>query len=190
MSSVNYSEDERKDIFDYVNSTHLKLKGEQKKQLKRKFIHTWKQNKTIGCYELFIKLYESFDTYDKTNEWFKQYISDNEETEKDYINRKSVPYAKHRRLIGYRDEEIQELEEQLENIEQSKGFIKRSEHLSTLNDIKTANKYKIDELEDTVIKLRNQLSDKEDYYQSRLKTMSDRVDYWKGEVEKIQASMD
>ena len=50
---------DKQDIFEFVNSTHLHLKGDDKKALKRQFCHVWKINKNIGAFELMMKLYES-----------------------------------------------------------------------------------------------------------------------------------
>ena len=58
------TKEEKQDIFEVVNSTHLRLKGDAKRLLKRQFT-TWKINKNVGAFELFMKLYESEDVYDK-----------------------------------------------------------------------------------------------------------------------------
>ena len=70
MESEAYTKDEMSNIFDVVNSNHLHLKGKVRSDLRRQFL-SWKQNKTIGAFDLFIKLYESEDVYDKRIEFNK-----------------------------------------------------------------------------------------------------------------------
>jgi len=118
MDYSTLSKEEKKDIFEAVNSTHLKLKGEQKKQLKRQFTTVWKINKNIGAFELFMKLYESEDLYDEMNDWFQQYVSEQDTSQvNNYKNKKKVSYAKHRRTVARRDEEIDELKDRVSELE-------------------------------------------------------------------------
>ena len=50
----NLSKVEKQDIFEEVNSVHLKLGGDEKKKLKRAFTHDWKINKNIGSFVLYM----------------------------------------------------------------------------------------------------------------------------------------
>jgi hypothetical protein len=178
QSAKTYTKEEKEDIFEVVNSIHLKLKGNAKKITKRKFVHTWKpDSKSMGCYDLFIKLYESEGVYDSMNDWFKDWVSD--ESPSQYVNHKPVPYAKHRRLMGYRDEEIANLEEQLEDIEQGKGYIKIDIHEDQVKELKREYKYLQDELEDTTIKLNNRYQLMEEKYKGNINRLEEQLQYYK-----------
>lgn len=118
MDYSTLSKEEKKDIFEVVNTTHLKLKGDQKKQLKRQFTTVWKINKSIGAFELLMKLYEAEDVYDEMNDWFQQFVSEQDISQvNNYKNKKNISYAKHRRTVSRRDEEIDELKDRVSELE-------------------------------------------------------------------------
>jgi len=171
QSDNTYTQEERKDIFEYVNNVHLHLKGNAKKLTKRKFVHTWKQNNASpGCYELFVSLYKSYETYDKTNEWFKQYLNESCETAEDYKDKK-ISLAKHRRITARRQEENDELQKQLEDMEEARGYIHEDEHMEIVRDIKKSHSSAMDQLDDEWDKKWRQLKvekDKGDYSILRL----------------------
>ena len=126
---------DKQDIFEFVNSTHLHLKGDDKKALKRQFCHVWKINKNIGAFELMMKLYESENVYDKMNEAFLECIKDGYNNEH-YMNHKHIPYATHIRRMGWRNREIEEKEMELEDIKEGKGYITEEDHKDELNKLK------------------------------------------------------
>lgn len=161
-----YSKDERSEMFEYVNSEFFKLKGDKRKAL-RKAILTWKQNKQVGAFELFVMLYNSEDKYDEKNEWFKNYIKD--ENMEAYKNKKSIPYAKHNRRMRWRDEEINELEVQLENVFEDNKLISKAEHTEQLNKVKEKHKFEIQEKNNTI----NNLELGAKLFDSRMKKRSD-----------------
>lgn len=117
MDYSTLSKEEKKDIFEMVNSTHLKLKGDQKKHLKRQFTTVWKINKNIGAFELFMKLYESEDVYDEINDWFQQFVSEQDTSQTTNYKNRKVSYAKYRRTVSRRDEEIDELKDRVDELE-------------------------------------------------------------------------
>ena len=161
-----YSKDERSEMFEYVNSEFFKLKGDKRKAL-RKAILTWKQNKQVGAFELFVMLYNSEDKYDEKNEWFKNYIKD--ENMEAYKNKKSIPYAKHIRRMAWRDEEINELEIQLENVCEDNKLISKAEHTEQLKEVKEKHKFEIQEKNNTI----NNLELGAKLFDSRMKKRSD-----------------
>lgn len=187
--SVNtYTKEEKADAFEYVNNVFLHLKGDEKRRLKRAMTHTWKQNKTIGCLELFMKLYTCYDVYDKDNEWFKKYLNDNCETEEDYKNKK-ISLAKHRRIVGRRQEDNDELQEQLEQLEEAKGYMKEDEHNDIIRDIKRSHNIYIEEIEDNCMKKVNQISLEAEKYRSRLETANSQVAYYKKLCEDLEKEL-
>ena len=184
--SVNtLSKEEKADIFEYVNNVHLHLKGHEKKATKQKFVHTWKQNKLIGCYELFMALYNSQSVYDETNEWFKKYLNDNCETEQDYKYKK-ISLAKHRRIVARRQEENDELERQLEELEEGKGYMKEEEHMEMMRDQKKSLKRDAEELEDSYIKKLNQVTAERDKALSQLNIQIAQNEYLKDAMKQYE----
>jgi len=177
---------EKSEIFEYVNNVHLHLKGNIKKQTKRKFVHTWKQNNTSpGCFELFIALYKSHDTYDKDNEWFRKHLKANCETEGDYNTRK-ISLAKHRRIVGRRQEEIDEFERQLEELEEAKGYIKEEEHIEMMRDQKKSLKRDAEDMEDSYIKKLNQVTAERDKALSQLNIQIAQNEYLKDAIKQYE----
>lgn len=183
-SAKTYTLEEKKDIFEYVNNVHLHLRGDEKRRLKRAMTHVWKQNKNIGAFELFIKLYESHDTYDKMNEWFKQYVKECEETPEDYD--RFIPLAKHRRLLLYREHEIEDLEHEMKYVLEKQKVISYEDHEEQMYEKDKAHKQKYDELEDSYIKKNNQISidsEKKDFTINRL---ADKVKYLEDVIKQLE----
>ena len=52
---------EKADVFDMVNDTFLNLKGDRRRILRSQFMNVWKQNKNVGCADLFMALFNSID---------------------------------------------------------------------------------------------------------------------------------
>jgi len=175
--------EEKQDIFESVNSTHLKLKGNQKKILKRSFCDAWKLNKSVGAFELFMKLYESFDEYDKMNEWFKEYLEEDPQDAHYYRTHKKIPYAKHRRFMAYRTDEIDELEKKLEEVEDGKGYIKQDIHDDEILELKKEWRNKVYALEDEVSRLKQKLIYAEQDATARVNTAREQTQYFKQQLE-------
>jgi len=176
------TKEEKQDIFEVVNSTHLHLNGDAKRLLKRQFT-TWKINKNIGAFELFMKLYESEDVYDKMNEWWKQFIKDDPHDAHYYRTHKAVPYAKHRRHMDYRSEEIQELEQKLEEVENGKGYVKQETHDEEILELKKEWRNEKYSLEDEISRLKQKLIYAEQDATARVNTAREQMEYYKKQLE-------
>ena len=177
-----YSKDERSEMFEYVNAEFFKLKGDKRKAL-RKAILTWKQNKQVGAFELFVMLYNSEDKYDEKNEWFKNYIKD--ENMEAYKNKKSIPYAKHIRRMAWRDEEINELEIQLENVLEDNKLISKSDHEEILDKVKKDNSEVNQSLEQKIQKLEKELQYTKDSCESKIRIAQDKASFFEKECNKL-----
>lgn len=185
QSVYTYTMEERKDIFEYVNNLHLHLRGEEKKRLKRAMVHSWKRNKSVGCLELFYKLYESYDTFDKSNDWFKEFCGEMEETPSDYQRRK-IPLAKHRRIVGYREQENQELEERLENLMEEKGLMTVEESNEELRKMKSDMKRELDEKKAVYEKQYNEQVLQRDKTIAEIKRQEEKLKYYQELVKQLQ----
>ncbi len=157
MEYSKLSKEEKQNIFENVNNTHLKLTGDVKKALKRQFM-SWKINKTIGAFELFIKLYESEDLYDSKNEWFKKLVDHDQLLKYICENDKYMSIAKYERHMRFAAQEREDLEQQLENIESGKGYITEQSHNEEIQELKKQHFQEIRELGDQIIKYRNESS--------------------------------
>ena len=144
------SKDEKAGIFDIVNSTFLRLKGHEKQLAKKSFIHVWKVNKSVGCFELMMYLYRSMETLDK------QEIVVTDEIKRGLIPRdwetKTIPWRRHQGITLNLHEEIEELENQLEG---GKGYLSTAEHYEEMKDLRHQLKQ---EYEDTIRSLEKQIA--------------------------------
>lgn len=146
----------KQNIFEIVNSTHLHLKGDPKKILKRSFVHDWKINKGIGLFELMIKLYESEDVYDKMLESFKEYLNNDTNYQAEDVKKKEhISYVKHVRRVAMMQKDIDDLYSQLEDVKEGKGYISQEDHEEILKEQLEEQKQIIREKSDTIGKLRN-----------------------------------
>lgn len=170
---ANYTTEELNDLFEIVNSEHLHLKGRDKVVAKRQFTRVWKRdNKGLGCFELFTKLYESHDRFEEEMEWWNEHANF---PAKYYREKKVVPYAKYAKHIGFVNEQIHELEQKLEEVESGKGYISQEDYESKLNEAIQNEKQIIREKSDTIGKLRNEVS----FLREKLEHSSNRFDAMK-----------
>lgn len=108
------TKDEKSEIFEYVNSFYLHLKGDKKKFLKRSFTSTWKQNKTIGAFELFMELYKSCDKVDESIDNVEHEINTYGPID---WKTKTVTWRRHKGMVMTMNEEYGELSEQIDDLE-------------------------------------------------------------------------
>tara|TARA_R110002096_G_scaffold114893_2_gene249014 strand:+ start:167 stop:739 length:573 start_codon:yes stop_codon:yes gene_type:complete len=184
MEYSQLSKEEKQNIFEIVNTTHLHTKGNKKKLLKSQFCNSWKINKNIGAFELFMKLYESEDVYDKYNEWFKKYIDTHpgQPTPESIRSEKNIPYSKYVRNLGYKNEELEELEQKLEDVESGKGYMTEAKH-DELLQLNTSKLYEtIREQGDTIAKLRNEITDKDIIIAAKKATIQERTEWYESQL--------
>ena len=149
---MEYCKEERINIFDIVNSNHLHLTGKIRSDLRRQFL-SWKQNNTIGAYHLFIKLYESEEVYDKRTDFFKKYIEEDPSWLND-LSKEPVAFGKYRLHMEWKNEEIESLEKQLDDVEQGKGYMSEETHKELMKQQLDEQQQIIQEQGNTVSKLR------------------------------------
>jgi tRNA G10 N-methylase Trm11 len=115
------SKEEKNGIFEHVNLMYLKTTGLNKKTLKKQF-KTWKINKNIGAYELFIHLYNAEDVWER--------INDNVEFQKKLLcnENDTIPKKRYLKHIRYRDEYIEEMDQKFEDVKNGKGYISKEHH--------------------------------------------------------------
>jgi len=163
-ANTQYTREQKAEMFDYVNNTFFKLKGDKRKQL-RMAILSWKQNKQIGAFEMFVMLNNCEDTYDQMNESFQQYIEDYGLTANQIKNKNNIPYAKHVRRMKYKDDEIEALENEIESLKEQEGLIKLEDHKQEIKDMKERHKFELEEKDDKIKQLEAQIK----LFDSRMK---------------------
>ena len=145
---------QKSDYFDLVNSIHLKLKGKPKNDLRRNMKNSWKNDSNIML--IFMKLYESFDVYEKMEE-SEHYTTNPKVGAKnndDYL-KKPVTTRQHLLHVAYLQDEIDNLEQQLENIESGKGYLKLEDHETKIQETKDFFRQENASLKDQMIKYKN-----------------------------------
>ncbi len=189
LSKKEYTKDEKSEMFDYVNSTFFKLKGDKRKAL-RKAILTWKQNKQVGAFELFVMLYHSEDLYDEKNEWFKEYVDETGLTKEETKKKKPIPYVKHVRRMRWKDKEIEEAQEELESVLEDKNLISKEEHEEIVDKIKADNKELKESLEHKIQQLEQQLNFAKESAEAKIRIANERANFFENECMKLSTSSD
>jgi hypothetical protein len=186
-NNVTYSKEELAEMFEGVNSTHLHLKGEAKKRLKRVVTTTWKINKTIGALELFIKLHESEAKYMKETEWFKQFLDEADLSVNEIKSKKPIPYLKHRQRMALRDEQIENLQTKLENVLEDNDLISKEDHKEALLEEREKWQDKTLILQDKLDKMRYELDMSKRDLENVRNSKDKQIEYYKKELEKLTA---
>ena len=146
---------QKSDYFDFVNSIHLKLKGKPKNDMKRNMKNTWKNDSNIML--IFMKLYKSFDVYEKMEE-SESYTSSpyvKAKNKDDYL-KKPITTRQHLLHVAYLQDEIDELDKKLSDVESGKGYITNENHNIAIQETKDHFRDENSSLKDSMIKYKNE----------------------------------
>ena len=147
MDYSNYStlaKDDKAVIFDTVNAVYLKLKGPEKHSLKKSFVHVWKLNKSVGCFELMMALYHSIAKLDKAETFVSDDINSGHVCHDWEIQ--TVPWRRYRGICLTLQEEIEELTDQLAGGSAGgKGFISMDQYYADMKEQKQEQKQKYED---------------------------------------------
>jgi len=181
--SDNYSKEELADMFEIVNSQHLHIKGRKKTISKRQFTTVWKRdNKHLSAFDLMIALYKSEEVNDNNSEFMKQFMDNNMMGVDEVKSKRPVSYAKHIKRTRYKDERIEELEEELENVLEDNNLMSKEEHEEVVKDMKKGYKEQIDLLEDKIIKLETQLKFAKDDAEAKVNIANEKSKYLEEQI--------
>lgn len=179
MDEEEYTKDELNDIFDTINSRHFKLKGRQKSITKRQFTTTWKRDsKSIGAFELAIFLYKSEDLYDESNEWLRNHLAENNLSPNECKTKKAIPYAKYIKRIRMKDEQINELTIDNENMLEDNNLITKEEHNDILYQQSQLKDNQNKQLKDDLQKAQNELHHKDSDCRRKIETALGKALYF------------
>lgn len=151
--SVKLSISEKADIFEYVNTMYLNLKGAKKKQTKQSFKTAWKEDNM--CYILMMKLSEVYD------EWSEKEQNEDWIFDKMVIkgsNTTSISMVRHKTHLNFMREDLDEKEKELEKVKQGKGYMSQETHDEAMKQCKEEKEEIIREQGHTIAKLRNKES--------------------------------
>jgi len=181
--SANYSKEERGDMFELVNSQYLNLQGRKKAISKRQFTTVWKaDNKSLSAYDLMIALYRSEEVNNKQADALQKYFEDNGMSVDEVKSKRPVSYAKHIKRMRYKDERIEELEEELENVLEDNNLMSKEEHEEVVKHMKKGYKEQIDLLEDKIIKLETQLKFAKDDAEAKVNIANEKSKYLEEQI--------
>jgi len=141
--------EEKGEIFEYVNNLYLKLKGQKKKQTKASFKNSWKEDNLL--YIMMMKLNDVYDI------WCENECQDEWTWERENVTMEgTISKKKHHRVMNMVRESERDLELELENIKEGKGYISEEVYNTALEEkdkqIQQINR----EQGDTIAKLRNE----------------------------------
>jgi len=176
--------EEKAEIFEIVNSEHLKLNGNKKKATKSNFKKLWKPDNM--AYQLMIALYDSEDKYEEKNEWFQQYLTDTDISVEEVKNKKSISYAKYIRRLRWKDEMIEELENKLDNVIEDNNLISKEDHKQEIKDIKEKYKFELEDKDDKIKKLEAQINLFDSRMKAKTETHAQIVKNYEEQIKSLQ----
>tara|TARA_R110000803_G_scaffold82677_2_gene148872 strand:+ start:319 stop:897 length:579 start_codon:yes stop_codon:yes gene_type:complete len=189
MGTVVYTKEELKDIFDIVNSTYLKLNGRKKTISKNQFVNVWQQeNKSLSAFELVIALYRAEGEQDKRSDFLDRYVAESAWSD-DYVKtKKSIPFATYIKRLRYKEEELDELRDEMDDIVNEKNMISNDSHQERMNALKKDMKVECDEKDNEVSKIQGQLKHLKMDTDSKINRLEEQVNYYKTALDKITST--
>ena len=186
--TTEYSKQDLKDIFDIVNSQYLHLKGKEKTISKNQFVNVWKQNnKSLSAYELMIHLYKAEAINDAKNEFLQKFMEDTGLTVDEVKSKKPIPYRKYISRLRRKDEEIEYLENEFDNMMESKDLIYKTDHEIQMKEQKEKYKQRLDEKDDEIKKLESKIKLINSDADVKVNRIQQQLDYYKTEIDKLTA---
>tara|TARA_Y100000004_G_C8922858_1_gene416235 strand:- start:191 stop:778 length:588 start_codon:yes stop_codon:yes gene_type:complete len=147
--SVKLSTEEKGEIFDYVNTMYLNLKGQKKKQTKQSFKNSWKEDNM--CYILMMKLNDVYDMWSE-KEQNEDWLFDLDRIKNS--DNKSISMIRHKRHLNFMREDLEEKDNELEKIKEGKGYISQEAHDEAMKEQKQELQEIIREQAHTISKLK------------------------------------
>ena len=168
------SKQELGDIFEIVNSMYIGLKGKNKTATK-KACKLWKPDNNL--YKFLIALYNAEDINDKIRKPIDLLINDGD-CPQDWETKK-VSWKTHSGRITDLNESIERLEQELEDVESGKGYLKIDEHEQKIQETKDYFRQENSTLKDDMIKYKNEaqfLRDKMESMENKHRNLLDTKD--------------
>ena len=164
------------EIFEYVNTLYLHLKGDKKRQTKRSFKALWKEDHM--CHIMMMALYDAFD------KWSERENEEEWVWEKDNLNMEgTISVKQHKRKFHFIQKEMEELETKLEKVENGKGYISEESHEEQMKELKQEKEQIIQEYGNTIGKLRNTESALREKLEAQEKRFIGMENYFKQQID-------
>tara|TARA_R110000782_G_scaffold60504_4_gene125011 strand:- start:1176 stop:1748 length:573 start_codon:yes stop_codon:yes gene_type:complete len=131
---------EKADVFDMVNDTFLNLKGDRRRILRSQFMNVWKQNKNVGCADLFMALFNSIDTLDSWERSLRDDVDKGVGYSTKDLKEKAMPFLTYRKIVNGIRAESDELAQEIEDLRED--CITNKEHNQNMKDAQRNQEYK------------------------------------------------
>ena len=168
------------EIFENVNTLYLRLKGDKKKQTKRSFKASWKEDNM--CYIMMMALNNAYDT------WAEQELNEDWLWDLNRIGRdETVSRKEHKRMMNFLGEDIEGLEAELDKVKEGKGYIKEDHHKEQMETQKKEFQEKIRDLGDQVRKWKHRATMEAELRVSEVKMADKQTDFYKKVADQLSA---
>ena len=175
-----YSKSEKADIFENVNSMYLHLSGVKKSETKRSFRTVWKEDNL--SYKMMIGLYGAYEKWQKLDH-NEDHVWEMENTDDGQVSKRT--HERYRLFLG---EEIKELQKELENIKEGKGYISEESHKEQMKQQLDEQKEIIHDISSKLGASNNRASAYETKYDMKCKDMEAQKRYYEDQIKKISDS--
>ena len=186
MESSTLSKEEKAEIFEIVNNMYLGYRGNKKKETKKSFKNTWKEDN--NCFRLIMTLYNAEDILEGS----KGKLEDD-------INGGWVPVGWETKKVSWKQsagmckhlgESIDELERTIEDVEEGKGYISEEKYKDDMKKQLEDSQEIIRSKSDEVAKWRNKATFAEEKRESQVRSAKKEADYYKKAAEQLSNSTD
>tara|TARA_R110001599_G_scaffold334883_1_gene551407 strand:- start:613 stop:1155 length:543 start_codon:yes stop_codon:yes gene_type:complete len=173
-----YTNAEKGDIFESVNSLYLHLSKRKKSETKRCFKTQWKEDNLL--YTMMMALHGSYDKWEKLNE------NEDLAEELSYVqNQGNMTIKKHKRFMAMVSEENEELEKRLQDVTDGKGYISEEYHNEEMKEQLEEQKEIIREISSKLSSSKNKASAYETKYEMKCKDMEAQKKYYEHQISKV-----
>ena len=176
------SKQELGEIFDIVNTMYLGLKGNDRSAT-RKAAKLWKPDNNLR--KFLIALYNKSDIDESISKKLDEECNDYFSGMPDDWKNKKVSFRTHHGRIAQLQTELDEIEEELENIKEGKGYISELQHNDRMMEQLKEQQQIIRGQGDTIAKLRNLEEGLRHTIESQSNKYNDQKKYYEEQIQKL-----
>jgi chromosome segregation ATPase len=181
MESSTLSKEEKASIFEIVNNMYLGYRGNKKKETKKSFKNTWKEDN--NCFRLIMTLYNAEDILEGSKGKLEDDINGGW-VPVDWETKK-VSWKHYAGMCKHLGESIDELERTIDDVEEGKGYISEEKHKDDMKKQLEEQQEIIRALSDDVRKYKRKGNDYEYALEKHKKKSEEMLFYWRNNCEKI-----
>tara|TARA_R110000822_G_scaffold24808_2_gene75351 strand:- start:152 stop:694 length:543 start_codon:yes stop_codon:yes gene_type:complete len=174
-----YTNAEKGDIFESVNTLYLHLSKRKKSETKRCFKTQWNEDNLL--YKMMMALHGSYD------KWEKMYHNDDLEQELKLEDIKgTISIKKHRRHMAMVSEDNTELEKELEDIKEGTGYMSEVVHNQQMKEQLEEQKEIIREISSKLASANTKASAYETKYDMKCEYIKQQKEYYEHQISKVE----